>query len=122
MKADAGKLYTLPSRVQFGKLSNLSSPSPRFYSPICCILEHPPKPIDIPQIIHLCTILSQHSKTNASSPAGWTEEDTKSYTGPTLGVVTKLAENVRPKLNSTYTICESGTAGPTGGTTKNRTP
>ncbi|KFY90832.1 hypothetical protein V500_04933, partial [Pseudogymnoascus sp. VKM F-4518 (FW-2643)] len=54
--------------------------------------------------------------------AGWTEEDTKSYTGPTLGVVTKLAENVRPKLESTYCICESGTAGPTGGTTKNRTP
>ncbi|OBT51353.1 hypothetical protein VE04_08237 [Pseudogymnoascus sp. 24MN13] len=33
-----------------------------------------------------------------------------------------MAENVRPKLDSTYTICESGTAGPTGGTTKNRTP
>ncbi|OBT83453.1 hypothetical protein VE02_07858 [Pseudogymnoascus sp. 03VT05] len=54
--------------------------------------------------------------------AGWTEEDTKSYTGPTLSVVSKMAENVRPKLDSTYTICESGTAGPTGGTTKNRTP
>ncbi|KFY16222.1 hypothetical protein V492_01486 [Pseudogymnoascus sp. VKM F-4246] len=54
--------------------------------------------------------------------AGWTEEDTKSYSGPTLGVVSKLAENVRPKLDSTYTVCESGTAGPTGGSTRNRTP
>ncbi|KFY97957.1 hypothetical protein V498_01785 [Pseudogymnoascus sp. VKM F-4517 (FW-2822)] len=54
--------------------------------------------------------------------SGWTEEDTKSYSGPTLGVVSKLAENVRPKLDSTYTVCESGTAGPTGGTTRNRTP
>ncbi|KFY25854.1 hypothetical protein V491_01567 [Pseudogymnoascus sp. VKM F-3775] len=71
MNADAGKLYTLPSRVQF---------------------------------------------------AGWTDEDTKAYTGPTLGVVSKMAENVRGKLNSTYTVCESGTAGPTGGTTRNRTP
>jgi nicotinamide mononucleotide (NMN) deamidase PncC len=25
-------------------------------------------------------------------------------------------------LQSTYTVCESGTAGPTGGTTRNRTP
>ncbi|KAL5345688.1 hypothetical protein ACLOAV_009442 [Pseudogymnoascus australis] len=58
----------------------------------------------------------------AETVSGWTEEDTKSYSGPTLGVVSKLAENVRPKLDSTYTVCESGTAGPTGGTTRNRTP
>lgn len=37
-------------------------------------------------------------------------------------MVQKLAENVRSKLNSTYTLCESGTAGPTGGNTRNRTP
>jgi len=33
-----------------------------------------------------------------------------------------MATNVRGKLGSTYTICESGTAGPTGGNTPNRTP
>lgn len=33
-----------------------------------------------------------------------------------------MAENVREKLGATYCICESGTAGPTGGNTKNRTP
>lgn len=29
---------------------------------------------------------------------------------------------MRQTLGSTYTICESGTAGPTGGQTRNRTP
>jgi len=29
---------------------------------------------------------------------------------------------VRKTLGTTYTICESGTAGPTGGSTPNRTP
>jgi len=54
--------------------------------------------------------------------AGWTEEDFKSYNGPTPKVVSGLAENIRGKLESTYTVSESGTAGPTGGTTPNRTP
>ncbi|CAF9938355.1 MAG: hypothetical protein HETSPECPRED_001045 [Heterodermia speciosa] len=54
--------------------------------------------------------------------AGWTQESIKSYKGPTPDVVKGLAENVREKLGSTYTICESGTAGPTGGNTRNRTP
>ncbi|KAF2084111.1 hypothetical protein K490DRAFT_39433 [Saccharata proteae CBS 121410] len=54
--------------------------------------------------------------------AGWTQETIKSYSGPTPQIVQGLAENVRKTLGSTYTICESGTAGPTGGTTKNRTP
>lgn len=54
--------------------------------------------------------------------AGWTDENIKGYKGPTTQVVSGLAENVRGKLESTYTICESGTAGPTGGTTLNRTP
>jgi nicotinamide mononucleotide (NMN) deamidase PncC len=36
--------------------------------------------------------------------------------------VTGLAEHTRGTLGSTYTVSESGTAGPTGGTTKNRTP
>jgi nicotinamide mononucleotide (NMN) deamidase PncC len=36
--------------------------------------------------------------------------------------VSGLAEHTRKTLGSTYTISESGTAGPTGGTTRNRTP
>ena len=54
--------------------------------------------------------------------AGWTEENVKDYKGPTTKVVSGLAEHVRQTLESTYTICESGTAGPTGGVTPNRTP
>ena len=46
----------------------------------------------------------------------------KDYRGPTKEIVAGLAENVRAKLGSTYTIAESGTAGPTGGGTRNRTP
>jgi len=56
------------------------------------------------------------------SKAGWTPEHTKNYKGPTPEIVSFLAENIRPKLGSTYTISESGTAGPTGGVTRNRTP
>ncbi|KAJ8066235.1 hypothetical protein OCU04_005319 [Sclerotinia nivalis] len=44
--------------------------------------------------------------------AGWTQEIITSYSGPTPDVVAGIAENVRPKLGSTYCICESGTAGP----------
>ena len=54
--------------------------------------------------------------------AGWTEENIKSYKGPTEDVVKGLAEDVRGKLGATYCVCESGTAGPTGGNTRNRTP
>ena len=54
--------------------------------------------------------------------AGWTEETRKAYKGPTEDVVKTLAENVRGTLGATYCICESGTAGPTGGDTRNRTP
>ncbi|KAK0118042.1 hypothetical protein ONS95_012352 [Cadophora gregata] len=54
--------------------------------------------------------------------AGWTQADTDKYRGPTTEIVAGLATNVRNKLGSTYTICESGTAGPTGGNTPNRTP
>ncbi|CAD6442024.1 c5c86abe-41d8-4e42-aaa7-3ed830d4559b [Sclerotinia trifoliorum] len=43
---------------------------------------------------------------------GWTQENINAYTGPTPDVVAGIAENVRPKLGSTYCICESGTAGP----------
>ncbi|MCJ1236224.1 hypothetical protein MMC14_004202 [Varicellaria rhodocarpa] len=54
--------------------------------------------------------------------AGWTQDSIKAYKGPTMDIVAGLAENVREKLGSTYTVCESGTAGPTGGNTRNRTP
>lgn len=54
--------------------------------------------------------------------AGWTQDNIKAYKGPTTEIVSGLATNVRSKLGSTYTISESGTAGPTGGNTPNRTP
>ncbi|KAL9073877.1 MAG: hypothetical protein Q9161_002709 [Pseudevernia consocians] len=54
--------------------------------------------------------------------AGWTQDHLKSYKGPTEDVVKGLAENVRRTLGATYCVCESGTAGPTGGNTRNRTP
>lgn len=54
--------------------------------------------------------------------AGWTEETIKDYKGPTPEIVSGIAKNVVAKLNADYCICESGTAGPTGGTTRNRTP
>ncbi|KAJ9659013.1 hypothetical protein H2201_007535 [Coniosporium apollinis] len=54
--------------------------------------------------------------------AGWTQESITNYKGPTPDIVAGLADNVRKTLNSTYTVAESGTAGPTGGQTRNRTP
>ena len=54
--------------------------------------------------------------------AGWTQENLKDYQGPTPSIVAGIAAHVRQTLDSTYTLCESGTAGPTGGSTKNRTP
>ncbi|KAF2495313.1 competence/damage-inducible protein-like protein cinA [Lophium mytilinum] len=54
--------------------------------------------------------------------AGWTPDILKTYAGPTPAVVAGLAEHVNKTLGSTYTVSESGTAGPTGGTTRNRTP
>ena len=54
--------------------------------------------------------------------AGWTQDYLKTYKGPTPEIVSGLAEHTRKTLGSTYTVSESGTAGPTGGSTKNRTP
>ncbi|OAL45008.1 hypothetical protein IQ07DRAFT_615320 [Pyrenochaeta sp. DS3sAY3a] len=54
--------------------------------------------------------------------AGWTPAHIESYKGPTPAVVAGLAEHTRTTLGSTYTVSESGTAGPTGGKTRNRTP
>jgi len=53
---------------------------------------------------------------------GWTEDNLKDYKGPTTEIVAGLATHVRKTLNTSFTISESGTAGPTGGTTRNRTP
>lgn len=54
--------------------------------------------------------------------AGWTPDFLKSYKGPTPEIVAGLADHTRATLKSTYTVSESGTAGPTGGETRNRTP
>jgi len=54
--------------------------------------------------------------------AGWTEASIKDYKGPTPQIVAGLADHTRSTLNTTYVVSESGTAGPTGGTTRNRTP
>ncbi|KAJ7041106.1 competence/damage-inducible protein-like protein cinA [Mycena alexandri] len=52
----------------------------------------------------------------------WTPDTVKDYSGPTTSIVAGLAEHARTTLKSTYAISESGTAGPTGGSTRNRTP
>jgi len=54
--------------------------------------------------------------------AGWTEQTVKDYKGPTPDLVAGLAEHTRKTLGAAYVVSESGTAGPTGGTTRNRTP
>jgi PncC family amidohydrolase len=54
--------------------------------------------------------------------AGWTQESIANYSGPTTDIVSGLAKYVRKDLGSTYTLSESGTAGPTGGSTENRKP
>lgn len=54
--------------------------------------------------------------------AGWTQSTIAGYKGPTTDIVSGLAQHVRRDLESTYTLSESGTAGPTGGQTPNRKP
>ncbi|KAL2811759.1 hypothetical protein BJX63DRAFT_433109 [Aspergillus granulosus] len=54
--------------------------------------------------------------------AGWTQANIENYSGPTTEIVAGMAEHTRRTLGSTYAVSESGTAGPTGGTTRNRTP
>ncbi|KAL1967811.1 hypothetical protein VTN77DRAFT_2500 [Rasamsonia byssochlamydoides] len=53
--------------------------------------------------------------------AGWTSAEVANYQGPTPAIVAGLAEHVRSTLQSTYTVAESGTAGPGAGPTR-RTP
>ena len=74
----------------------------------------------IPSILPFSS--SENIRTDKVNKAGWTDQKTKDYKGPTPEIVSFLAENVRGKLKSTYTVSESGTAGPTGGSTRNRTP
>ncbi|PCH07911.1 Hypothetical protein PENO1_009140 [Penicillium occitanis (nom. inval.)] len=47
--------------------------------------------------------------------ADWTSEHIANYKGPTTAIVAGLAESTRSKLQSTYAVSESGTAGPGGG-------
>ncbi|KAL4922128.1 hypothetical protein BDW62DRAFT_172983 [Aspergillus aurantiobrunneus] len=54
--------------------------------------------------------------------AGWTSADIENYRGPTTDIVAQMADHTRRTLFSTYALSESGTAGPTGGSTRNRTP
>ncbi|KAL4938607.1 hypothetical protein BDV06DRAFT_50036 [Aspergillus oleicola] len=54
--------------------------------------------------------------------AGWTSTSIENYSGPTPDIVSGLAAHTRKTLESTYAVSESGTAGPTGGTSRNRTP
>jgi len=54
--------------------------------------------------------------------AGWSQETIANYRGPTTEIVSGLAKHTRKELESTYTIAESGTAGPTGGDSPNRKP
>ncbi|KAF2711575.1 putative competence/damage-inducible protein CinA [Pleomassaria siparia CBS 279.74] len=44
--------------------------------------------------------------------AGWTDAHITNYAGPTPEIVAGLAEHTRKTLGSTYTVSESGTAGP----------
>ena len=47
--------------------------------------------------------------------AGWTEENVKNYRGPTPEGATLMAAKVGETLQATWTIGETGIAGPTGG-------
>ncbi|KAI9704590.1 MAG: hypothetical protein M1820_005503 [Bogoriella megaspora] len=54
--------------------------------------------------------------------AGWTSQHISSYSGPSPSIVAGLASHTKNNLGSTYCVAESGTAGPTGGQTRNRKP
>lgn len=66
--------------------------------------------------------LTLYTLPSRTAYAGWTPETIENYRGPTTEIVAGLARHVRTELGSTYTLSESGTAGPTGGNTPNRTP
>ena len=66
--------------------------------------------------------LTLYTLPSRTAYAGWTDEKTKNYKGPTPEIVAGMAKHVRGELGADYVISESGTAGPTGGETRNRTP
>ncbi|KJK61523.1 Competence-damaged protein [Aspergillus parasiticus SU-1] len=68
------------------------------------------------------TVIEVYTLESRIAFAGWTPAHLENYNGPTPAIVAQMADHVRHTLGSTYTVSESGTAGPTGGTTRNRTP
>jgi len=80
------------------------------------------------ELLLVCFLVKQYCAGNKrqwadKESAGWTEDNVKAYAGPTPELVAGIAKHVRGTLKSTYTICESGTAGPTqSGKTPNRQP
>lgn len=46
--------------------------------------------------------------------SGWSEEDVRSYTGPSEEVALRLARNLKFELGATYTLAETGWTGPHG--------
>lgn len=47
--------------------------------------------------------------------SGWSEKDVKSYTGPSEDLALRLARNLKFELGATYTLAETGWAGPDDG-------
>jgi nicotinamide mononucleotide (NMN) deamidase PncC len=68
------------------------------------------------------SLLKLYTLESRKAYCGWTDETVKDYKGPTPQIVGGLADHTRKTLGATYVVSESGTAGPTGGNTRNRTP
>ncbi|KAI5115459.1 hypothetical protein M0805_006178 [Coniferiporia weirii] len=66
--------------------------------------------------------LTLYSPPSRVAFGGWTQEDLKTYKGPTPDIVAGLAKHAHETLQSTYAIGESGIAGPTGRALTNLTP
>lgn len=47
--------------------------------------------------------------------SGWSQDDIDSYTGPSQEVAVRLARNLKMELSATYTLAETGWAGPDDG-------
>ncbi|KAI1378025.1 competence/damage-inducible protein-like protein cinA [Hypoxylon crocopeplum] len=69
-----------------------------------------------------CGGLTLYTLQSRIAYGGWTQDMITSYRGPTPEIVAGLAEHTRSVLKSDYVVSESGTAGPSGGNTKNRKP
>ncbi|KAF2665448.1 competence/damage-inducible protein-like protein cinA [Microthyrium microscopicum] len=67
--------------------------------------------------------LTLYSLQSRIAYSGWTEADVATYKGPTKDNVGQMAKHVRAQMKSSYTLGESGYAGPTGiGSSPNRQP